>query len=200
MMQFVVGRRGLLFGAVAVMVAASVTPAAAQQDRGTIVVGGAIGAAATGDTWEVETGGGSGPLGSVYVDIPVYRARRVRFDTGLASWSPSNDVRQGTQVGRLFVSHAGVTLLEHGDAASSGFPPGLYGGIGVAIYRYGVGHDRHRSGPGLNLLAGFQHVPRGRVWGIQVEAGLAFIGTPGFMWFAPDLLQPSLTMGVSRRF
>ena len=59
----------------------------------------------------------------------------------------------------------------------------------MGIYRYDVGHDHHRTGPGLNLLAGYQHFPQGRLWGIQVEAGVAFIGAPPLEWWAADLLQ-----------
>jgi hypothetical protein len=201
MMQFVVEGRGLLIGAAALMVVSSVTPADAQQGRGSIILGGDIGVAHTGDSW---SGGGPGPLGAVYIDLPITTTGRVRFDAGLVSWSPSNEVLQGPPAGRVLLVHAGVTLLGYCEnAAIKGCLPGVYYGFGLARYRYRIEHGEvARPTPrGLHVVAGVEHFPQGSLWGVQAEATLAFIGGPGHgqVW-AYDLPQLSVTMGVNRRF
>jgi hypothetical protein len=120
------------------------------------------------------------------------------------SWSPSNEVLEGPPAGRVLLSHAGVTLLGYcEDAAIKGCLPGVYYGLGLALYRYRIEHgDVERRTPrGFHVVGSVEHFPQGSLWGIQVEAALALIGGPGHgqVW-AFDLPQLSLTVGVNRRF
>jgi hypothetical protein len=202
MLQAFVGEvRRWLAGAVAIVVVGSVTPAAAQQSRATISVGGAIGGSLTGDSW---SGGGAGPLGAAHIDLPVSQSGRLRFDAGLVGWSPNNDVVEGPAAGRVWLSHAGVTVLGYCDDPSVVVClPGVYLGFGIARYRYSIEHGdvAHRTPLGMQGVLGVEHFPDNRHWGYHVEGAVAFIGGPGHgqIW-ATTLPALSVAVGLSRRF
>jgi hypothetical protein len=189
-----------LSGAVAIIVVGSGTPAAAQQSRGTIIVGGAIGASSTGNSW---SGGGPGPFGGAHVDLPVNRSGRLRFDLGLVGWSPNNEGLEGPAAGRVWLSHAGVTALRYCDDPRDGCLPGVYFGFGIARYRYSIEHGdvAHRTPLGIHGVLGLEHFPDERLWGYHVEGAVAFIGGPGHgqIW-ATTLPALSVAVGLSRRF
>jgi hypothetical protein len=184
-------------------VVAGSAPALAQPNvsRSALTVGAALGVSGAGSSW---SGGGTGPLLSGYVEVPVDPAWRVRLSGGRMRWTPSNEPHDGgLQAGRVSLTYAGVAVTRSYITPSLRFPVGMYGGVGVGYYFY-----RIRRGPfgrpgsaGVHAVGGIEYQQFNRDVGVRVEVQFhAARGPEHAQVWAYTVPALSASVGISKRF
>jgi hypothetical protein len=164
-------------------------------------VGVMAGINAGGSTW---SGGGTGPVLSLHVEVPAAPTYRARLTLGTMRWTPGNDPLEGGRAaGRVSLSHLTVSAIRRSIEPTARYPVGLYAGAGVGFYRYGIkeGDFDDRNHWGLHGLAGVDFARPDSGLAFRLEFQVHATGGPGHPQIWAVLVPAvSASVGVSKRF